>query len=295
MTSGRSVVSVTPWKIGELAEASGLTVRTLHHYEHVGLVVASARSAGGHRLYGPDDVARLYRVCLLRRLGFPLAEIGRALDDPAWNLRTALRRHLVDLDARLEVARRLRGRVAGLLDQTVAEGGARPGSVDAAGLIDVLGEMSALDQPDLVQQRISLMVYADLTAAYTFLVEVFALGPGGLTRSADGTAVHAEVQAGDGVIWLHPERPEHGLASPRTVGAVTGSVVVMVDDVDAHFRHASARGARIEYEPVDQPYGYREYSARDLEGGLWSFMKPLDIDSTPGKETAADEPDEPIE
>ena len=53
-------------------------------------------------------------------------------------------------------------------------------------------------------------------------------------------------------------------------------MAVMVDDVDAHFRHASAHGAPIDYEPVDQPYGYREYSARDSEGGLWSFMKPLD-------------------
>jgi uncharacterized glyoxalase superfamily protein PhnB len=51
---------------------------------------------------------------------------------------------------------------------------------------------------------------------------------------------------------------------------------VIVDDVDAHFRHAVEQGAVIAYKPVDQPYGYREYSARDCEGGLWSFMKPLD-------------------
>ncbi len=68
---------------------------------------------------------------------------------------------------------------------------------------------------------------------------------------------------------------EFGLASPRSVGAATASVVVMVDDVDAHHGHAAARGAEVVYEPVDQPYGYREYSARDLEGGLWSFMKEL--------------------
>jgi uncharacterized glyoxalase superfamily protein PhnB len=53
-------------------------------------------------------------------------------------------------------------------------------------------------------------------------------------------------------------------------------MAVMVDDVDVHFRHASDEGASIEYEPLDQPYGYREYSVRDNEGGLWSFMKPLD-------------------
>ena len=60
------------------------------------------------------------------------------------------------------------------------------------------------------------------------------------------------------------------------LGAGTACMAVMVDDVDAHFRHATSEGASIVYEPVDQPYGYREYSARDCEGGLWSFMKPLD-------------------
>jgi MerR family transcriptional regulator, thiopeptide resistance regulator len=119
-------------------------------------------------------------------------------------------------------------------------------------------------------------VYADLQAAYDYLIEVFNLGPGELTRADDGTIVHGELQAGDGVVWLHPEAPAFGLLSPRSLGGATASVAVMVDDVDAHFRHASTHGAPIEYEPVDQPYGYREYSARDSEGGLWSFMKPLD-------------------
>jgi len=49
----------------------------------------------------------------------------------------------------------------------------------------------------------------------------------------------------------------------------------MVDDVDAHHRHAVAEGARIVYEPLDQTYGYRVYTAHDLEGHVWSFMKHL--------------------
>ena len=52
-------------------------------------------------------------------------------------------------------------------------------------------------------------------------------------------------------------------------------MAVLVDDVDAHHAHAVAEGADIRYEPVDQPYGYREYGAHDPEGHLWSFMKPL--------------------
>ena len=249
-------------KVGELAAATGLTVRTLHHYEQIGLLAASRRSSGGHRLYSADDVARLYRICLLRRLGFPLAEIATTLDDPAWNLRAALGRHLASLDAQLRAGQELRQRVAGLL-----------AGAPEHELLGVLEGMAMLDTA--VRQGISVVVYADLEAAYAHLIDVFGLGPGSLTRGPDGVAVHGEVQAGDGVIWLHPESAEYGLASPRSVGAATASVVVMVDDVDAHHRHAAARGAEVVYEPVDQPYGYREYSARDLEGGLWSFMKEL--------------------
>ena len=73
------------------------------------------------------------------------------------------------------------------------------------------------------------------------------------------------------VIWLHRATAEHGLASPRSLPAVSGGVVVIVDDVDAHHEHARRAGAVIEREPTDQPYGQREYSARDPEGGRWYF------------------------
>ena len=78
-------------KVGELATATGLTIRTLHYYEEIGLLVASGRTEAGHRLYSDADVERLYRISLLRRLGLPLTEIGRALDDPAWSLGAAMK------------------------------------------------------------------------------------------------------------------------------------------------------------------------------------------------------------
>jgi MerR family transcriptional regulator, thiopeptide resistance regulator len=256
-------------RVGELAAASGLTVRTLHYYEELGLLRASGRSQAGHRLYSDADVERLYRICLLRRLGLALDEIGRALDDPVWSLRSAIAAHLETLDQRLEAGGRLRARLVHLASSMPnCEG---PLTDD---LLNVLEEMTMLDTT--VQRRISILVYSDLEAAYNFLVEVFGLGPGQLTRDESGRVHHGEIQAGDGVVWLHPESPDFGLASPRTLGSVTASVAVMVDDVDAHFRHAAGRGATIVYKPVDQPYGYREYSARDNEGGLWSFMKALD-------------------
>jgi MerR family transcriptional regulator, thiopeptide resistance regulator len=251
-----------------LAEASGLTVRTLHYYDEIGLLSPSLRSAARHRLYIDVDVQRLYRICMLRRLGLSLTQIAKALDDEPWDLATALTMQLNALDIRLEAERRLRARIASLLADPSNERGEL--NVD---LLEVLEDMAAIDSG--VQRRISILVYFDLEAAYDYLVRTFGLGPGELTRDDGGRVVHAELEAGDGVLWLHREAPEFNLASPRTLGAATGMVAVLVDDVDAHHRHAVAEGAVIRYAPVDQPYGYREYSAVDCEGHLWSFMKAL--------------------
>lgn len=255
-------------RIGELAEAAGLTVRTLHYYEEIELLVASDRTPAGHRLYSQADLERLYRIRLLRRFGLPLGEIGRALDDPAWSLRAAMTSHLREVEEQLATATSLRDRLARLAD---SEGADAPLNDE---VMELLEEMTMLDST--LQRRISFLVYRDIEAAYRFLTEVFGLGPGTLDRTPDGRAVHGEVHAGDGVIWLHGEDPDFGLASPGSVGAATSGVAVMVDDVDAHCAQTRAAGAMIVQEPVDQPYGYRIYSARDNEGGLWSFMKPLD-------------------
>ncbi len=255
--------------MGQLAKATGLTVRTLHYYEEIGLLRPSARTEAAHRLYSDADVERLYRISLLRRLGLRLEDIARALDDPAWSLRSALGAYREELDQRLEAMNRLRVRIGHLLAQATTPEG--PKTDD---LLAILEEMTMLETT--VQRRIALLVYRDLEAAYHYLVRVFGLGPGQLTRDVGGRVIHGELQAGDGVVWLHPELASMGLASPAATGVSTACMAVMVDDVDAHFRHASEEGAPIEYEPVDQPYGYREYSARDGEGHLWSFMKPLD-------------------
>ena len=63
-------------KVGELAARAGLTVRTLHHYDSIGLLSPSARTDAGYRLYDRDDVARLQQIQALRAFGMALADIG---------------------------------------------------------------------------------------------------------------------------------------------------------------------------------------------------------------------------
>jgi MerR family transcriptional regulator, thiopeptide resistance regulator len=82
------------YKVGELAQLAGVSVRTLHHYEAIGLLAPSARTASGHRLYSRDDVERLTRITALAALGFSLEQVRTALDDPSWTPSRLIEAHL---------------------------------------------------------------------------------------------------------------------------------------------------------------------------------------------------------
>ena len=77
--------------IGELARRTAVTVRTLHHYESLGLLEPSERTAAGHRRYGAADVVRLRRIATLKGLGVPLRDIAGLLDAAPGGLFDALR------------------------------------------------------------------------------------------------------------------------------------------------------------------------------------------------------------
>src|SRR5262249_44540107 len=92
------------YRVGEVAALIGVSVRTLHHYDRIGLLRPSAYSEGGHRLSSEAELLRLQQVLTLRYLGFHLSEIGALLDRPE-----------LDLVASIRVQRgALRGRIAEL-------------------------------------------------------------------------------------------------------------------------------------------------------------------------------------
>src|SRR3954452_8829342 len=93
---------------GELAASAGLTVRTLHHWDEIGLLRPAGRSGAGHRRYSDADVGRLYRIVALRGLGLSLEDIGGALDDQGPDLRTAVSAHLARVEEQLAHAGDLR-------------------------------------------------------------------------------------------------------------------------------------------------------------------------------------------
>ena len=84
------------WRIGELARATRVTVRALHHYDRLGLLVPSSRTSGGHRCYTGDDVRRLHTILALRGFGLPLRDIAAALAAGGEDPREILRRQLAE-------------------------------------------------------------------------------------------------------------------------------------------------------------------------------------------------------
>lgn len=88
--------------IGEMAKESGVTVRTLHHYDAIGLLCPAKLNEAGYRCYGEKEVSRLQQILLLRALDFPLEEIGRLLDSPSFDRADALRKQRALLLARRE-------------------------------------------------------------------------------------------------------------------------------------------------------------------------------------------------
>jgi uncharacterized glyoxalase superfamily protein PhnB len=114
--------------------------------------------------------------------------------------------------------------------------------------------------------------YRDANAAIAWLKDVFGFEEKAVYRGDDGVVHHAELRLGTGMIMLGEHRPDgwFGSKEPDAESSPTG-IYVVLEDVDGHFARARDKDADIFREPVDQDYGSREYSARDLEGNRWSF------------------------
>ena len=99
-------------KVGDIARSTGLTVRTLHHYDEIGLLKPSGRSDSGYRLYSEGDVARLHAIQALRHLGLALAEIGPLLDGSEAAPQRIIEQQMHALDHQIRQATELRERLA---------------------------------------------------------------------------------------------------------------------------------------------------------------------------------------
>ncbi|MFI6042502.1 VOC family protein [Nocardia sp. NPDC051321] len=118
------------------------------------------------------------------------------------------------------------------------------------------------------------LFYEDVASGFQFLLDVFGLEKRSV-HEKDGEIVNAQAGIGDYLVVIGQARGDR-LVSARKLGGVSPSAIMLiVDDVDAHFTRAKDGGAEIWYEPTDMPYGLREYGAFDLEGNPWFFATAL--------------------
>ncbi|WP_354125053.1 MerR family transcriptional regulator [Bradyrhizobium sp. LA6.10] len=125
------------WRIGELAEATGVTVRTLHHYEQFGLLTVSERTDGGHRMYDRESLQRVLQILALRNLGFSLPEIRKAIEGRT-SLTDLLRSHLERIEREVAKATLLRDRIRSMttLGETQVSVDQLPATLDAMSRIE---------------------------------------------------------------------------------------------------------------------------------------------------------------
>ncbi len=124
---------------------------------------------------------------------------------------------------------------------------------------------------------IPVLVYEDVSEAVEWLVDTF-----GFTERWRAGNHRAQLAIGDGAVMIGERRVAdvHESSDPTVFraprrGEVSHSLMVRVEDVDAHFAQARARGARILRAPVDFPYGERQYTAEDLAGHRWTFSQSV--------------------
>ncbi len=129
------------WSTGALAQAAGVTARTLRHYEQIGLLVPS-KTASGHRAYNDQDVTRLYRILGLRRLGLSLEEVAATLESTAGDLASVVRRHLEEVEFEITAQQGLRRRLRNIL--AALESAER--SIPIEQVIDALEGMRMMDR-----------------------------------------------------------------------------------------------------------------------------------------------------
>src|SRR5215217_2574669 len=108
------------YRVGEVAALTRVSVRTLHHYDRIGLLHPALHSTKGYRMYGESELLRLQQILTLRYLGFPLKRIGELLDRDDFDLLASLRVQRQALHDRIAELERISAAIGELVDQRLA-------------------------------------------------------------------------------------------------------------------------------------------------------------------------------
>src|SRR5215213_6114129 len=136
------------YTVGRVADLSGVTIRTLHHYDEIGLLSPGGRSDAGYRLYEDSDLERLRTILLYRELGFDLTQISTIIDDPHTDTLGHLRRQRGLLTERI-------GRLSAMVDAIDYEMEARTMDIRLTleERFEVFGEFRPEDHAEEAERR----------------------------------------------------------------------------------------------------------------------------------------------
>jgi MerR family transcriptional regulator, thiopeptide resistance regulator len=181
-------------KVGELARRTGLTIRTLHHYDEIGLLKPSLHTEAGHRLYTAKDIARLQQVISLRQLGFSLEEVRDCLTRPDFSPLAVIELHLARLREQIEWQRQLCERL-----EAVAGHFRAAGEVSVEAFLQTIEVMSMMDkyytpeQMEYLKERREKLGEERLQQSHQDWAELIALVRAEMDKGTDPT--DAKVQA----------------------------------------------------------------------------------------------------
>ena len=176
-------------KVGELAQRTGLTVRTLHHYDEIGLLKPSRRSPAGYRLYGEADIARLQQIRSLRQMGWSLDKVRDMLARPDLAVSEIVEQHLGRLREQLALQQKLIDRL-----ERIAQHFRSTGSAAVADLLQTIEVMTMYEkyytpqQQDWLQQRAREVGEERIRQAESEWREVFAGFEKEMERGTDPAA-----------------------------------------------------------------------------------------------------------
>ncbi|MTB44068.1 MerR family transcriptional regulator [Providencia sp. wls1950] len=138
------------FQVGEIAEKTGLTIRTLHHYEEIGLLLPTARTDAGYRLYNMQCIERLTQIQMLRQVGVKLKDIGELLNGHSGDISLLLQERISLLTEQMKQIEKLRSRLERLQQQM--QQGDNPTQADWFSLLEMMSMFDKYFTPQELEQ-----------------------------------------------------------------------------------------------------------------------------------------------
>lgn len=247
------------YKIGELAQLLGLSVRTLHHYDHIGLLIPSGSTEAGHRLYSNSDIRRLQQILSMRQIGFSLDEIKQIMDDQSMSPLQVTRMHLERVRENILNQIKLLRHLEAIEQRLVSHR-----EVALEQFIDTIEAIIMSEQKSTINLNRTVPILD--VSNYEASMEYYCCKLGFRKNWEWGDPASFGSVVRDQVELFITETPE---------GPFGTSTNIFVKNVEALYVEFQRSGANITMPPKQMVYGVRELRVEDPDGHILRFTQNL--------------------